>query len=158
RSQPREPHAELRHGHRQLMRAAAFIRVASGAALIVAAAALAGTTGCERSCKPDTLYLQIALGYSKGADPLDGGCIVAGSTAKHTTRMISPSASTGTLEIEFPSGYPEGKRVDLTLVASKNGTSIGATSANLTLASGCTRASIAFPGGNVTSGSGGNSG
>jgi hypothetical protein len=139
------------------MRARTTVPLSTGLALAALAAALASGAACERACKPGTLFLDIDLGSSRGADTLQVDVTVTGGTTKHTTRTLSGGPTTGTLEIDFPSGYPDGKRVDLELTATKSGATLGTIAVSVTLASSCTHATIVFPGGGG-SGAGGHGG
>jgi hypothetical protein len=130
--------------------------LSAGLALAALAAVLASGAACERACKPGTLFLDVDLGSSRGADTLEVDVTVAGGAAKHTTRPLTGGPSSGTLEIDFPSGYPDGKRVDIEMVATKSGTTLGSIAVSVTLASSCTHATIVFPGGGG-SGAGGSS-
>jgi hypothetical protein len=139
------------------MRARTIVPLSTGLALAVLAAALVSGAACERACKPGTLFLDVDLGSSRGADTLQVDVTVAGGTTKHTTRTLSGGPTTGTLEIDFPSGYPDGKRVDLEMTATKSGATLGTIAVSVTLASSCTHATIVFPGGGG-SGAGGHGG
>ena len=65
--------------------------------------------------------------------------------------------SAGSIEIDFPGGYPAGMRVDVTVVAFKLGAPIGtATGAVQALAPGCGTLAVTVGAGAIDAGAGGN--
>jgi cysteine-rich repeat protein len=93
---------------------------------LVVAAAVAAAVGCGTNpCKQGTLL--VTLTFTEGAreaDTLDitvrrGSAIPVSQPFAH-----SPDVSSGTIEIDFPHGYPAGERVEVTVIARKDGVTV----------------------------------
>ena len=104
----------------------------------VALFGLALVAGCTnvRPCKAGTALLALTLdAASAGADALVVAATVDGATLTDTVAH-TPGATTGTLELDFPS-YPEGKPVQLAVRATAGGNTVGSGSLAQTLPAGC---------------------
>lgn len=111
-------------------------------------------------CKPGTLFVTVGLGGAS-ADRLDVSVSIEGGPAK--TSSVPVSSSSGTLEIDFPGGYPAGKNVSISVTGLRSGVVIGSGYADLTAPSGCGTAQIEVgaaggTGGGSAGGSGGGGG
>jgi hypothetical protein len=106
----------------------------AAALLLVAALALAG---CDARCQPGTALVTVLLdGAAADADGLAVTAQLAGAPVM-TQTFAWHGGGNGTLELRFPSGYPAGARVDVTVVAQKSGAAVGSGSAVATLPEGC---------------------
>jgi hypothetical protein len=106
--------------------------------------------GCGgiKHCKEGTLLVQVDLvGGDEEADKLSVDVSIAGGQPMRTELDHPPGASSGTIEVEFPSGYPYGQAVTVTVTASRSGTAIGRSLAVAILRAGCdvTTVSIGDP-------------
>ena len=112
-----------------------------GAALVVAAAALAGCTK-TRACKSGTVLLALTLdATSQAADQLAISATV-GSDTLTTTVAHAPSAS-GSLELDFANGYPANQSLSLTVTAVAAGQTVGSGQLGpVPLPSGCANFSV----------------
>jgi hypothetical protein len=123
--------------------------------------ALAVAAGCQstRACNTGTLLVTITLdSATSGADQLEVDVKVESGSPKTTTLVHKPGQSEGAIEIDFTNGtgYPIGHRVDVTVTASKAGTTLGmATSAVPALPEGCGTLAITFGGAGGAGGAGG---
>ncbi|HXU02020.1 MAG TPA: hypothetical protein VN903_13700 [Polyangia bacterium] len=130
-------------------------------ALSLASSGLAGCGGGTRACKQGTLFVTIELGgTSSTADQLQIDVSIDGATPKSSTRTRVGHGTTETQEVDFPNGYPVGKRIDVYVTGMRNGSPIASAVASLpALPAGCGTLTVAFndvgPG---TGGAGGSAG
>jgi hypothetical protein len=97
--------------------------------------------GCEhvRPCRDLTLLLSVTFGAAVAdADQIEIDVSVDGSAPKMNPFAHVPGETTGTIEIDFPSGYPEGHSVAITGTATLAGTAHGSGSATVVLPPSCT--------------------
>jgi len=119
-------------------------------------------TGCgpgSKACKQGTLFLTIVFGApTVTADHLIIEVSIDGGAAKRSTRARFDTASSDTVEIDFPGGYPAGQRVDVTVTALVSGTSVGSNTGTVATApEGCAALTVALTG-NSPAGTGGGDG
>jgi hypothetical protein len=77
-------------------------------------------------------------GAAADANPADIGVSIDRAPARRTERSRIAGRSTDTVAIEFPGGYPVGKRIDVEIVAMMTSATIGVGTASLTAApDGC---------------------
>jgi hypothetical protein len=108
--------------------------------------------GCAtRACREGTVFLTIAYdATSATADRVDLEIAAAGTSASPSVPH-DPGAATGTVEIDFPNGYPSGP-IGILLTARKAGAVVGTGMLNEPLSPGCSALSV------VVSASGGSDG
>jgi hypothetical protein len=104
-------------------------------------AALSAVGGCRTSsCKDGTIFLQLTFdGASAQADQLSVSVVVSGGATLSGSSARGPMGSTGTLEIDFGSGYPSGQSVTVSVTAFQGGAVVGMGSASTTLLGKCQR-------------------
>ena len=115
-----------------------------GLGALALALALVAASGCEKSCRSGTLFLDVDLGAASSANTLDVDVTVDGKVT-HSTQTLPAGHATGGLEVGFPSGYPGGKTITVALTARRDGAPIATTSRAIPVGGGCTHSSIAFP-------------
>jgi len=131
---------------------------------ILTVAALTGLAalGCSstRACNPDTLFVTVTFNdATKNADTLQVNVNIDGGTTKTTMLTHKPGDTSGSVEVYFPTGYPKGKMVSVTIVALDGQATVGsATAMSDALPDGCATLSIKFGGSSGTAGSGGGGG
>ncbi|MGZ3429980.1 MAG: hypothetical protein ACXVCV_25190, partial [Polyangia bacterium] len=127
------------------MRAVAVAAVAVGLAL--------AATGCgkTRACKSGTVLLTLAGPAADGADTISLDISVDGGAAKTVT--VSWKSGGGTIEIDFPSGYPRGGTLLVAATATQAGNVLATGSGSVTLDDSCKTLAIGF--GGDTDGGGG---
>jgi len=103
--------------------------------------ALASSCGGTRACKGGTVLLTITLGdLAKAATNVQ---VDADVDADHLSGIYAfQTTGTGTVEIDFPSGYPEGKQVSVRVTALKGAAKIISERQVFTAAAGCTPLAI----------------
>lgn len=117
------------------------MRALSVIALLGASTLLA--CGGTRPCKDQTVFVNITLqGAAASADTLDVSVSVNGMTL-NASGAHTPGVSQGTIELQFPSGYPAGQSITVTVNASASGQPIGTGSIGpVPLNSGCTTLAV----------------
>lgn len=111
--------------------------------LLLAVALAAAGCGGVRKCKGGTMLVTVALeGPAAGADAVEVDALVEGGD--HLTgRFAFDSASRGgTVEIQFPSGYPEGRPVTVRVTALKGAAPLSSGRAVITAEPGCTAGAV----------------
>ena len=94
-------------------------------------------------CKSGTLLVTVTLaGATASADQLVVDVSLDGGAAHESVLSHAPGHPAGNVVVQFPSGYPRGHRVTVTLSASANGALLGSASADATLADVCAVAAI----------------
>jgi hypothetical protein len=95
--------------------------------------------GSTKSCKQGTLLVTVTFdGTTSAADDVEVTVTVEGMAPKQTPLAHKAGATSGSIEIDFPGGYPESQRVDVTVVATNGGTTLGAATGTVqSLAAGC---------------------
>lgn len=119
-------------------------------ALLAAVAAVAvAVDACSSSCQPGTLLLHIALlDESPLADTItvsgDDPNAMVGNTFSHTPDPVGAAASIEHFDVvvRWPSYYPAGNTVNLTIRALAGGKQLGINTASIHLSSGCTETSV----------------
>ncbi len=106
-----------------------------------------------RDCKSGTLLIHVTLdGGSAQADQLAVTVSIDGAPYVNPPQPHTPGASSGALEVDFPSGYPHGSQAVVEVVALLGSAELGRQStSSIALAAGCTATSLAI-GGSSTSG------
>ncbi|MCU1277148.1 MAG: hypothetical protein JWM53_694, partial [bacterium] len=114
-------------------------------ALLALAVAAAGCSNVNR-CRSQTILVSIALDATAAqSDTLAVDVAVDGSSNR-TLVTHAPGSGAGTIEVRFPSGYPTGKTVAITIVALQGGNSIGTGTTTVVPPSGCATAALAIAG------------
>ena len=127
------------------------------AAVWLAAASVATSCGSTRACKNNTLLVTVTLDSAAAmADKLIIAVTVGSGTPKMNTLDHTPGQASGTVEIDFPNGYPTGQKVNVGVTATHAGAPVGSGSADSTLSDGCEAVSVSVKGG--AGGTGGNGG
>lgn len=127
-------------------------------ALLLAAAWLVTasvTSSCTstRACKSNTLLVTVALDSASAmADKL--AIIVTVGTAAPTMSTLNHTSgqTSGTVEVDFPNGYPKGQRVKVAVTATRAGEPVGSGSADSVLGDGCEAISVSVAGGAADAG------
>ncbi len=79
----------------------------------------AGCGGGTRACKSGTLLVHVTL--DEPADTLDISVTTGGGQPITATAPLPSGTSSGTIEVDFPSGYPAGQSVTVAITASSAG-------------------------------------
>jgi hypothetical protein len=132
----------------------------------VVLAGLVTAAGCRSTspCNGGTVLVTVTFdATTSAADVLDVAVSVDGGAPKTTSLPHTAGDPKGSVEIDFPNGtgYPEGKRLDVTVVARAAGSVVGTATANVaTLPSGCGTVAVTFgaPGTDGGAGKGGQAG
>ena len=104
---------------------------------LLAIAAVSCSPVAER-CRSGTLLVTVTLaGGTADADQLVVDVALDGGAPHESTLAHTPGTAAGNVLVQFPSGYPRGHRVDVTLTASANGGVLGDASAGATLSDSC---------------------
>jgi hypothetical protein len=118
------------------------MRSLRNAALAATLLALSGCGG-TKACTSKTMLLTVTLGsLAASADNLEVEVLVDGETSHHTSIARAAGTTTGTIEISFPSGYPTGKSVTVTVTAAAAGNTLATGTITKTMAADCTTASL----------------
>jgi hypothetical protein len=89
-------------------------------------------------CQSGTLLVSVTLaGSAAGADQLVVDIALDGGAAHESTLAHTPGVAAGNVVVQFPSGYPRGHHVDVTVTASSGGVVLGSADAIATLADAC---------------------
>ena len=94
-------------------------------ALLLAAAWLAAasvTTSCTstRACKTNTLLVTVTLDSAAAmADKLAIAVTVGSGAPTMSTLNHTPGQASGTVEVDFPNGYPKGQKVNVAVTATQ---------------------------------------
>jgi hypothetical protein len=113
-------------------------------------------TGCDdhTGCQPNTLLVDVQLaGDAVGADTLLVDVSIGNAAPVRTRLAHAAGAANGRVEVEFPSGYPVGQSVTVTLTAQTSGRVVGQSLAIALLGPTCDSTSISI--GEVLSDDGG---
>ena len=124
---------------------------------LLALAALAAGTSCgsTKACKDGTLFLTLTFdGTTSSADQVTVQVTPSGGASRMSTLEHQAGATVGTVEIDFPQGYPAGSQVQVTVTASKAGAAIATATGTVVLTSGCSALAIALGGGGQDGGAG----
>ena len=127
--------------------------LASSLAPLLAAAWLAAasvTSSCTstRACKSNTLLVTVTLDSAAAmADKLIIAVTVGSGAPKMNTLDHTPGQTSGTVEVDFPSGYPSGQKVNVAVTATHAGSPVGSGSSDSTLSAGCEAVSVSVTGG-----------
>ncbi|HUS67430.1 MAG TPA: hypothetical protein VMZ28_22995 [Kofleriaceae bacterium] len=106
-----------------------------------------------------TLFVTVTFDPTTAqADTVEVDVSVEGGPPKMNVFMRMPGATAGTVQIGFPAGYPAGQHVALFARARTAGALVGAASAELVLASGCTTLALTLPADPGAPGDGGDAG
>jgi hypothetical protein len=120
--------------------------------LLLASSLVAGCA--TKRCADGTLLVSVSLDATSGAaDTLAVDIGIDGTSTTNTVKH-TPSSSSGTIIVQFPHGYPSGKSVTITVIASAAGSVVGAGATQLTPASGCDVATVSVTAGGVDGGAG----
>ncbi len=95
---------------------------------------------CEqlRPCRELTLLVTVTFpGAIAAADALELDVSIDAAAPKTNAFMRTPGPTSGTVEIDFPNGYPEGHTVTLTCTATQSGALVGTGTATLVLPPTC---------------------
>jgi hypothetical protein len=96
--------------------------LAAFAAIAIGAACGGGT----RDCKQGTLFVSLTFtGTAVDADKVTIGVSIDGGLPLRTDRMRTGGNAADSVQIDFPGGYPAGKRVDVEITATMNGAVVG---------------------------------
>jgi hypothetical protein len=96
--------------------------------------------GCgTRTCKDQTVLVSLSLGAAAAqADRFDVTVVIGGNeTLKATGVPRSSGSAQGTLEIEFPNGYPSKQMIEVTVTALAGATVVGSGDNRTTLDGAC---------------------
>jgi hypothetical protein len=99
-----------------------------------------GLIGCgsTRPCKSGTLFISVQFqGAARAADSLLV-LVSDGDSPRQSVFPHGPGAAQGTIEVDFPNGYREGRQVDIVLTPQTNGTYGASVSMSTILTAGCT--------------------
>ena len=111
-------------------------------------AGLMTAAGCRSTtpCNAGTVLVTVTFdATTSAADAIDVEVSVDGGAPKSTSLAHNAGDTKGSIEVDFPTGYPEGKRLDVTVIARKAGSLLGTATANVaTLPSGCGTVALSF--------------
>jgi hypothetical protein len=104
--------------------------------------------GCSpnvKECARGTVFVAVTLeGATQAADTLTIDVTVDSSPPVRTTLTHRPGAAVGGVQIEFPSGYPKGSSVTVSVTASAQGSALGESRVTLALDGACARALLSI--------------
>jgi hypothetical protein len=127
--------------------------VATAACWALPLSLLSGGCGSTKPCKTGTLFVTVLLdAATRSGDQVSIQLTTEGQPARQSLFDHRPGAPDGTIEIDFPEGYPAGKHVDLRIVIEQAGAPIGAGVAALNLGDGCSAAMVSVSAGVVDGG------
>jgi hypothetical protein len=116
----------------------------------ILAAALLAVAGCGSApqCATGTLLVEVTLaGPALAADTLDVAIVIDGGAAMKTSIAKPAGSAAGSIEVDFPSGYPSNRTVTVTVTARSGAVILAVGSATAApLAPGCARLDL-FVGG-----------
>ena len=118
----------------------------------MALAGLVTAAGCRstNACNAGTVLITVTFDATTGpADAIDVQVSVDGGAPKTTSLPHNAGDASGSIEVDFPSGtgYPQGERLDVTVVARKAGGVLGTATASVAvLPSGCGTLALSFGG------------
>jgi hypothetical protein len=99
---------------------------------------LAGCSAGSNKCKDKTLFVSVTLdGPAQNADHIFVDVSVDGGTPVHTDLPHTAGKAMGGVQIEFPSGYPAGHSVAVTITALHGDATIASAQQSVSLANGC---------------------
>ena len=111
-------------------------------------AGLVTAAGCRSTnpCNAGTVLITVTFdATTSAADAVDVQVSVDGGAAKTSSLPHNAGDTKGSIEIDFPTGYPEGKRLDVTVVAKTAGSTVGTATASVAmLPSGCGTIALSF--------------
>ena len=113
-------------------------------------AGLLTAAGCRStsSCNAGTVLVTLTFdATTSAADDVDVQVSVAGGAPKTSSLAHNAGDTKGSIEIDFPggTGYPQGQRLDVTVVAKKAGSVLGTATASVAaLPSGCGTLALDF--------------
>jgi hypothetical protein len=107
-----------------------------------------GVIGCgsTRPCKSGTLFISVQFqGTARAADSLLV-LVSDGDSPRQSVFPHGPGAAQGTIEVDFPDGYREGRQVDIVLTPQTNGTYATSVATSTILTAGCTTLGMVLSG------------
>jgi hypothetical protein len=110
-----------------------------GLGLVALSALVAATGGCgAKQCKSGTVLASFKLdSMTSDADEIDVIVTAAGGAPKETPVMRAGGELSGSIEIDFPKGYPAGNSEVITLVARRAGAQVATATFQGQFPSGC---------------------
>jgi hypothetical protein len=95
--------------------------------------------GCgTRTCKDKTVLVTVTLGATaSAADSFDVSVTVGTQTLTSTGVARKSQSASGTLEIDFPDGYPSNQMIEVTVTAKQGGVEVGTGMNGVTLRNAC---------------------
>ncbi|HEY2749426.1 MAG TPA: hypothetical protein VGL86_32630 [Polyangia bacterium] len=120
--------------------------------VIVAVVLVAGCGKRTKQCAPGTLFLEVTL--AAPADTLDVSITTGSDSPVDQTVTLTSGTTSGSIEIDFPHGYPSGQAVTVMLTATSAGTVVGSGQGSVTLSAGCAHLDIAVGAGGSDLGNG----
>jgi hypothetical protein len=112
---------------------------AAGVSLMLVASAACRTN----PCKEGTLFLGVTVdGVAEAADELRVEVTTEGQSALSKTFARTPGPSDGTIEINYPQGYPAGRTTVVAVTASVSGATVATGTAMVVLAPRCSTATV----------------
>jgi hypothetical protein len=134
------------------LRRAGEARASQLALGLIALSALAATAGCKStaSCNPGTVFVSVDFDTAtRAADTIEVQVSIDGGAAKSSSIAHMPGDAGGTVEVDFPSGYPSGKSLDVTIVARSGQTVLGSGAGMFAaVPGGCGTLEVSVSGGN----------
>ena len=126
------------------------------ALFVFAMVGLAGMigSGCgnTRPCRTGTLFLSVKFPAGTTVTSFSVSISVNGQAPKTSSITLPAGQKSGTVEVDFPSGYPSGKSVAVTVTPMNGGTALGDKSTNLIAPAGCAALELDFSGGDAGTG------
>jgi hypothetical protein len=100
--------------------------------------------GCgSLACRDHTLLVSFTLASGVSADALEIKIDVAGS-AKTSPLSLKSGTTHGSIEVDFPAGYPNGATIDVTILATLKGAPVGSGVGSTTASGSCEKLSVAI--------------
>lgn len=112
---------------------------------LLAVAAWVGCAPSIRPCADQTLFVTVTLdAATRQADRLIVDVSLEGGAARQTTLDHEPGRGSGGVQIEFPSGYPVGKTLTVTLTATLGGVVLASATSSVVLGAGCSAMTLSL--------------
>ena len=115
--------------------------MATRLSILVAVVLVAGCGKRTKQCAPGTLFVELTL--AAPADMLDVSITTGSDSPVDETVSLTSGTTSGSIEIDFPHGYPSGQSVTVMLTATSAGTVVGSGQGSVTLSAGCAHLDIA---------------
>ncbi len=129
------------------------------ATLLVAMPLVVSSCTSTRACKTNTLLVTVTLDSAAAmADKLVIAVAVGTGAPVMNTVNHTPGQTSGTLEVDFPNGYPKGQKVNVAVTATRTGVFISSANTDSVLSDGCETVAVSLMGSPIGAGGAGGMG